>query len=521
MDQDASRAVSTGKHKEMYKVHGRALSMLSGFSAPPPHPIDPIRPPYESVDRENYAHFDNNPVRRVAEHPVSTFSIDVDTGSYTNVRRFLRDGRLPVKDAVRVEEMINYFPYAYPSPTDTQTPFRLTTEIAPTPWNPHTHLLHIGIKGYEVPQQDLPPANLVFLVDVSGSMQSKDKLELVKLSLSLLSKQLEKEDSLSLVVYAGASGIVLEPTSGDQKAKIQAGIDALTAGGSTNGASGIRLAYNMAEQAFIENGINRVILATDGDFNVGTVNIEALKNLIEEKRKSGISLTTLGVGTGNYNDHLMEQLAAVGNGNYAYIYSLQEAQKVLIQERASTLLTIAQDVKIQFEFNPAVVAEYRLIGYENRVLKREDFHNDKVDAGDIGAGRTVTALYEIALTGGKGVRLEPLRYATQTQTTAHNTTELGYLRLRYKEPMSASSQLLEWPLEKTAITQNIDQTSDGFRFAAAVSAFGQILRGGKYTETFDYGDVSTLARKARGDDAFGYRGEFLSLVQLAQSLSKS
>ena len=502
---------------------GKRLHVARGLSGQllPSPPFDDIRLLNEPVDRENYAHFDNNPVRRVAEHPVSTFSIDVDTGSYTNVRRFLRSGRLPVQDAVRVEEMINYFSYAYPSPTDTQTPFRLTTEIAPAPWNPHTYLLHIGVKGYEVPPQDLPPANLVFLVDVSSSMQSPDKLELVKSSVSLLSKQLDTDDRLSLVVYAGTSGVVLEPTPGDQKAKIQTAIDSLAAGGSTHGASGIRLAYSMAEQAFIKNGINRVILATDGDFNVGTVNLEALKDLIKEKRKSGIFLTTLGVGTGNYNDHLMEQLADIGNGNYAYIDSLQEAQKILIQERSATLHTIAKDVKIQLEFNPAVVAEYRLIGYENRVLRREDFDDDKVDAGDIGAGHTVTALYEITLTEGKGVRLEPLRYATQTQTAAHNTTELGFLRLRYKKPKSTSSQLLEWPLKKTAITQNIDQASDGFRFAAAVSAFGQILRGGKYTETFDYGDVLILARKARGDDTFGYRGEFLSLVQLAQSLSKS
>ena len=303
-----------GRAPESKSLAMRHFSDMSGARhiAPLHPPIDPIILPTEPTDRENYAHFDNNPIRRVAEIPVSTFSIDVDTGSYTNVRRFLNNGRLPVKDAVRVEEMINYFSYAYPTPTDVQTPFQLTTEIAPTPWNPHTHLLHIGIKGYEVPQEELPPANLVFLIDVSGSMQPKDKLDLVKLSLSLLSKQLEKEDSISLVVYAGASGVVLKPTPGNQTAEIRAAIGTLTAGGSTNGASGIRLAYDMAEQAFIKNGINRVILATDGDFNVGTVNIEALKNLIEEKRKSGISLTTLGVGTGNYNDHLMEQLADVG-----------------------------------------------------------------------------------------------------------------------------------------------------------------------------------------------------------------
>ena len=481
--------------------------------------VDHLRLPSEPVNRENYAHFDNNPIRRVAEQPVSTFSIDVDTGSYANVRRFLRSGTLPVRDAVRVEELINYFSYHYPVPETASTPFRMTTEIAPTPWNPNTHLLHIGLKGYEVPASELPPSNLVFLVDVSGSMQSSDKLDLVKSSLLLLSRQLRSQDRLSLVVYAGASGVVLEPVVGDQTAKIQNAIEALTAGGSTNGGAGIRLAYRMAEQGFITNGINRVILATDGDFNVGTVSFEALKDLIAEKRKTGISLTTLGVGTGNYNDHLMEQLADVGNGNYAYLDSLTEAQKVLITERSSTLHTIAKDVKIQLEFNPAVVAEYRLIGYENRVLKREDFNNDKIDAGEIGAGHTVTALYEVALTGSQGLRMEPLRYASAEQTDRANAAEFGFLRLRYKAPDSDKSELLEWPLQKEMIAADLGQTTDRFRFAAAVAAFGQLLRGGTYTEAFGYDDLLSLARGARGSDAFGYRGEFLSLIRLAQSLS--
>jgi Ca-activated chloride channel family protein len=507
-----------------------ARSELKGKTPSPDTPqptlsADHLRPPSEPVNRENYAHFDNNPVLRVAEKPVSTFSIDVDTGAYANVRRFLRSGTLPVRDAVRVEELINYFSYHYPPSEDASTPFRLTTEIAPTPWNPKTHLLHIGIKGYEVPAEELPASNLVFLVDVSGSMQSSDKLNLVKSSLLLLSRQLRSQDRLSLVVYAGASGVVLEPVAGDQTAKIQNAIEALTAGGSTNGGAGIRLAYRMAEQGFIKDGINRVILATDGDFNVGTVNFEALKDLITEKRKTGISLTTLGVGTGNYNDHLMEQIADVGNGNYAYLDSLTEAQKVLINERSSTLHTIAKDVKIQIEFNPTVVAEYRLIGYENRALKREDFSNDTVDAGEIGAGHTVTAVYEIALAGSSGMRLEPLRYAstrhTDTSNTTGNATELGFLRLRYKAPDSDTSKLLEWPLQKEMIITDLVQTTDRFRFAATVAGFGQLLRGGTYTEDFKYQDVLTLAQGARGKDAFGYRGEFLSLIQLAQSLSQT
>jgi Ca-activated chloride channel family protein len=342
----------------------------------------------EPVDREEYAHLVDNGIKLAAENPVSTFSIDVDTGSYSNVRRMLTHGQIPRQDAVRTEEMVNYFSYDYPVPEDKKTPFSIHTEMTATPWNPDTKLLHVGIKGYDVAKDQLPPSNLVFLVDVSGSMNSADKLGLLKSSLTLLSKQLSHEDRISIAVYAGAAGAVLPPTAGDQTATIQAALDALSAGGSTNGGAGIRLAYNLAEQGFIKNGINRVIIATDGDFNVGTVNFEALKDLVEEKRKTGISLTTLGFGSGNYNDHLMEQLADVGNGNYAYIDTLHEAQKVLVDEISSTLNTIAKDVKIQIEFNPDVVAEYRLIGYENRLLNREDFNNDKIDAGEIGAGHT-------------------------------------------------------------------------------------------------------------------------------------
>ncbi len=482
--------------------------------------LDRLRPPSEPLDRENYAHFDDNAVKGVSEHPVSTFSIDVDTGAYANIRRFLQAGRLPVRDAVRVEEMINYFAYNYPAPEDTQTPFRVTHEIATTPWNPDTYLLHIGIKGFDVPKTDLPPANLVFLVDVSGSMQSPDKLDLLKSALKLLVKQLGEKDRISLVVYAGASGLVLEPTLGNQKGKIIAALEGLTAGGSTNGGAGIRLAYTMAQQAFIEDGINRVILATDGDFNVGTVSFEALKDLIEEKRKTGIALTTLGFGSGNYNDHLAEQLADAGNGNYAYIDTLNEARKVLVEELSATLNTIAKDVKIQIEFNPAVVAEYRLIGYENRMLKREDFNNDKVDAGDIGAGHTVTALYEIALADGKRLRIDPLRYGPKTAAAKTLGKEIAHLRIRYKEPNGNTSRRIEQPILKQDILSDPGKTTDRFRFSAAVAAFGQLLRGGKYANTFSYNDVLKLARSARGEDTFGYRGEFLQLVSLADALSE-
>ena len=492
----------------------RALAGYSTIVQP-----DQLRMPSKPLDRENYTHFDDNPVKLVAEHPVSTFSIDVDTGAYANVRRFLKEGRLPVHDAVRVEELINYFSYNYPTPADKRRPFSVTTAIAPAPWDKNRHLLQIGIKGYDLSKETLPPANLVFLIDVSGSMRSANKLELLKTSLKLLTRQLRAQDRISIVVYAGASGVVLEPVAGDATGQIIAALDALTAGGSTNGGDGIRLAYAMAEQAFIKGGINRVLLATDGDFNVGTVNFEALKNLVEQKRKSGIALTTLGFGTGNYNDHLMEQLADAGNGNYAYIDNLNEAQKVLVEQMSATMLTIAKDVKIQIEFNPETVAEYRLIGYENRALRREDFDNDKVDAGEIGAGHTVTALYEIVLQGSTGRRLQPLRYATQQPTRTAKKEELAFLRIRYKLPESDTSELMEWPLKKAEMLPDIAQASEDFRFSAAVAAFGQMLRGGKYTGEMSYEEVAELARNARGKDRFGYRGEFIQLVSLTQSLA--
>ncbi|MDG4552380.1 MAG: VWA domain-containing protein [Candidatus Contendobacter sp.] len=480
--------------------------------------LDSLRLASEPTDREQYAPQEENPVKRAAEQPVSTFSIDVDTGAYANVRRFLNAGRLPPRDAVRVEELINYFDYDYPPPDSRQPPFRVSTELAPTPWNPKTLLLAVGIKGYEVPKTRLPPANLVFLVDVSGSMNAPDKLDLLKPALKLLARQLRPEDKVAIAVYAGAAGLVLEPTPGSQKAKIEAALDRLSAGGSTNGGAGIQLAYNLAREGFVEGGVNRVILATDGDFNVGTVNFEALKNLVETQRKSGVALTTLGFGTGNYNDRLMEQLADAGNGNYAYIDTLREANKALVEQMSATLLTIAKDVKIQIEFNPAVVEEYRLIGYENRVLRREDFNNDAVDAGDIGAGHTVTALYEIALKGSGGNLTEPLRYGKPVETAEPRGDEIAFLRLRYKQPDSDVSQLLEWPIRRQSAVGDARETSERFRFAAAVAGFGQILRGGRYTGRFGYDDVLALVRAARDPDPHGYRGEFLTLVGLAKSL---
>ena len=484
--------------------------------------LNQIRRANEPLYRENYQHLETQNVFRVADEPVSTFSIDVDTGAYSNMRRWLNQGQLPPEDAVRVEEFINYFNYNYPYPENQQVPFQVSTEIAPTPWNNDTRLLRIGIQGYTVPREQLPASNLVFLMDVSGSMNSADKLPLLKQALTMLVGQLDARDSISMVVYAGASGVVLPPTPGNRKADILNALQQLQAGGSTNGAAGIRLAYQLAQQNYIENGVNRVILATDGDFNVGMASTEELIDLIQRKRKAGIALTTLGFGTGNYNDHLLEQLADEGNGNYAYIDRLNEAKKVLAEELSATLLTIAKDVKIQIEFNPALVSEYRLIGYENRMLNEEDFANDMVDAGEIGAGHRVTALYEISLTGSKGQRLPTRRYQHGPPTGKSDNTEfnneLAHLRIRYKLPGESVSKLIQAPVMDSGINA---RGGDSFNFAAAVAAFGQKLRGGIYLEDFSYDDIENLARQSRGNDPHGYRSEFMQLVGLAETLDQT
>lgn len=512
-------------HPEQYAGAAPMLARPFVGSAAPAFAPDVQRLPAERLSRENYAHVDENPMHLAAETPVSTFSVDVDTASYANLRRWLNQGSLPPMDAVRIEEMLNYFDYDYTPPADREQPFRFATTLSSAPWNPDALLLRIGLKGFEVAREERPAANLVFLVDVSGSMHSPDKLDLLKQGLGLLANELGADDRISLVVYAGASGVALYPTPGDAKATIRAALSQLQAGGATNGAAGIRLAYDMAQQAFIKDGINRVILATDGDFNVGTVNFEELVDLVERRRESGITLTTLGFGTGNYNDHLMEQLADKGNGNYAYIDTIREAHKTLVEEMSGTLMVIAKDVKAQIEFNPDVVGEYRLIGYENRILAREDFNNDKVDAGDIGAGHTVTALYEIVLKHNPERRIDPLRYGERGTASpghviveSHRTSrELAYLKLRYKLPAESESRLLE-----TAIREDeqvaFDETDADFRFASAVAAFGQKLRGGKYSGDMDYAAIGELARGARGDDRHGYRGEFLQLVALADTL---
>ena len=476
-------------------------------------------PTMTGVDRENYAHIESHGITQVGTDPVSTFSIDVDTGSYANVRRMLQEGRLPRRDAVRVEEMVNYFAYQDPAPAGRDVPFRVTTELAPTPWNPDTRLLRIALKAWDTPRIDLPPSNLVFLIDVSGSMNSPDKLPLLKRSLKLLSARMRAEDRITLVVYAGAAGVVLEPTAGNRQATIEAALHQLSAGGSTHGSAGIALAYAKAREAFVPGGINRVILATDGDFNVGTVDQRALLDLIERERESGISLTTLGFGSGNFNDRLMEQLADHGNGNYAYIDTLLEAQKVLVEQVGGTLLTLARDVKVQVEFNPARVAEYRLVGYENRALRREDFNNDRVDAGELGAGHSVVALYELSLVGGKGSLIDRLRYgAARAEKATTHDDELAYVKLRYKAPEGGPSSLLAFAVGGDALSGSLADSTNDFRFSSAVAAFAEHLRGSVHLNGFSYQDILALARGSRGEDGQGYRSDFLRLVALAESL---
>ena len=483
--------------------------------APPgivaPSPIMQSHIPREE-NRERYDGREVASIQSVADQPVSTFSVDVDTGSYANVRRFLAGGKLPPADAVRTEEMLNYFRYDYPRPADRAQPFNVALQTARTPWNPDTRLLRIGLRGYDVTGDTRPAANLVFLVDVSGSMSSDDKLPLVKSALMALADRLTPKDRVSIVVYAGAAGVVLDPTS--DKAYVKQALDCLDAGGSTAGGEGIALAYATARANFREGGINRIFLATDGDFNVGVTDNKALEELVKRNRDAGITLTTLGFGTGNYNEALMERIADVGNGNYAYIDSAMESQKVLDDELSATLVTIAKDVKIQVEFNPTQVSEYRLIGYENRALAEEDFANDAVDAGDVGAGHQVTALYELVPAGGKGW-LPERRYADNRRPTPDaRTGELGIVKLRYKLPDGTTSRLIEIPVQGDMLRTAAVPSGD-MAFAAAVAAFGQKLRGDKYLGGYSYADIRSLAGEPRGY----WRQEFVKLARLAESQS--
>lgn len=468
-------------------------------------------PPSVEQNRDRFTDITASPVKQVATDPLSTFSIDVDTSSYSFVRRSLMENVLPQKDAVRVEEMVNYFPYEYAGSADRAQPFKANVTLMQTPWNANTKLMRIGIKGFSLEGQAKPHSNLVFLIDTSGSMEQVDKLPLLLNSFRLLLDTLRPDDTVSIVTYAGSAGTVLEPTKASEKAKILAALDGLSAGGSTAGAEGIRQAYNLAERNFDKAGVNRVILATDGDFNVGIADPRELQDFVERKRQSGVYLSVLGFGAGNYNDALMQALAQNGNGNAAYIDSLAEARKVLVDEATSTLFPIANDVKIQVEFNPAAVAEYRLIGYETRLLDKDDFNNDKVDAGEIGAGHTVTALYEVTPKGSQGQLVDPLRYGTAEQPGSP-AGEYAFIKIRYKLPGEDKSRLITQPV--TAVDEKPDSEAS---FAAAVAAFGQLLRGGEFTGTYGFDDVVALATANRGPDPFGYRAEFINLARLAKS----
>ena len=475
--------------------------------------VAPVSPYYRDVGRDSFEAFEQNPVKLVAEEPVSTFSVDVDTASYSFVRRMLNNGVLPQPDAVRAEELINYFDYDYPLPESRSQPFAPSVAVVDSPWAEGRRLMHIGIKGYDIAPGARPRSNLVFLLDVSGSMNSPDKLPLVKQSMEMLLSTLAPDDTVAIAVYAGAAGTVLAPTPVREKQKILDAMRSLTAGGSTAGAQGIRLAYELAESQFDRDAVNRVILATDGDFNVGITSQRELQGFVERKRDQGIFLSVLGFGQGNYQDALMQSLAQNGNGVAAYIDTLSEAQKVLVDEATSTLFPIAKDVKIQVEFNPATVAEYRLIGYETRRLNREDFNNDAVDAGDIGAGHTVTAIYEFTPAGSDARQIEERRYAPAMTRPEGSGSEYAFVKIRYKLPQEEASRLITRPVTSGDVTTNDGETG----FATAVAGFAQLLKGGRYTGDYDYDDVIELAQRAKGPDRFGYRTEFIQLVRKAKT----
>jgi len=471
---------------------------------------------------DQYDHLVENPFRAVKDHPLSTFSIDVDTASYANVRRFLLDeGQLPPPDAVRIEEMINYFHYDYAGPED-DVPFATHIAAAGCPWQPDHRLVRIGLKGKEFPSEERPESNLVFLLDVSGSMNSPDKLPLLKAGMRLLAEQMRENDRVAIVVYAQAEGLVLPSTSGARREEILAALEQLEAGGSTNGGAGIELAYRIARENFIPEGVNRVLLCTDGDFNVGTTSNGALVRMVEEKARSGVFLSVLGFGRGNLNDAMMETISNKGNGNYSYIDGISEARKVLVQQMGGTLITIAKDVKIQVEFNPARVAAYRLIGYENRILAAEDFNDDRKDAGEIGAGHTVTALYEVVPAGVEVdvPAVDPLKYqaAAQPGDDEPAREDLLTLKLRYKAPDADKSKRLEFPVVDTGTSFN--EASPDFQFAAAVASFGMLLRNSRYKGTATYDAVLEIATAAQGPDVHGYRAELLEIVRRAKTLSE-
>jgi Ca-activated chloride channel family protein len=497
-------------------------SKLMAPAAPPATDAMADMPVLAQENTDRVQVFDTNPVRSALENPVSTFSIDADTASYSFVRRSLKEGFLPQADTVRVEEMINYFPYDWKGPDSAETPFNTTVTVMPTPWNDHTKLMHVAIKGYDVKPAEKPAASLVFLIDVSGSMNETDKLPLLQSAFRLLVNTLGPNDTVSIVTYAGDAGTVLEPTKASERAKILNAIDTLAPGGTTAGAAGIAEAYRLAEKSFVKGGVNRVMLATDGDFNVGQTDDDDLKRMIETKRESGVFLSVFGFGRGNLNDQMMQTIAQNGNGTAAYIDTLAEAEKVLVQDASSTIFPIAKDVKIQVEFNPQVVAEYRLIGYETRVLAREDFNNDRVDAGEIGSGHSVTAIYEITPKGSPATVIDDLRYgqaATDNPGGIANAGEYAFVKIRHKAPDGDTSTLTTTPVTAANEVASFEAAGTDQRFSVAVAAFGQKLRDTDQTAAFGFDRIMEIATAARGTDPFGYRSEFLSLVRLASALS--
>jgi Ca-activated chloride channel homolog len=502
------------------QFQGRTAGVVITNHAKPTRSYDSRTRHNDEESKEEYSEFAENTFQNALKNPQTTFSIDVDRASYSNIRRMIEMGNMPPRDAVRIEEMINYFDYDYPQPTSGSVPHNqpvsINTEVSASPWNKDLRLLRIGIQGEKIPTENLPASNLVFLIDVSGSMADYNKLPLLKQGFKLLTDQLRQQDRVAIVVYAGSSGLVLPSTSGKEKSKIKDALDALQSGGSTAGGAGIELAYKTALENFIEGGNNRVILATDGDFNVGVSSEKELEKLIENKRKSGIFLSVLGFGMGNYKDNKMEVLADKGNGNYAYIDNIQEAQKTFIHEFGGTLFTIAKDVKLQLEFNPKYVKSYRLIGYENRMLKNEDFNNDQKDAGEMGSGHSVTALYEIIPVGVNSTYLtDKLKYQNeQSLSPAANSNELLTIKLRYKKPNENQSKLIEKAVIDTH--KAFEQTSEDFRFASAVAEFGLLLRGSDFKGNANYNHIIETAKAAKGKDDEGYRAEFIKLVKSTQ-----
>lgn len=512
--QSATSAGSAAKATASAPVAASAGGAGMRMAAPAPAMM--VLPPHPG---ERFPEASPNKWRAVEENPVSTFSIDVDTASYAFARRGLREGRLPPRDAVRVEEMVNYFPYAYPAPEDRSQPFRATATVLPSPWKEGAKLLHVGLKGYDIPRASRPRANLTFLLDVSGSMQPQDRLPLIQAAIRQLGDGLRPDDQVAVVTYAGESRIALEPTKGTEAERIVATVEGLKAAGGTAGGEGIKTAYALAARMYDPRAVNRVVLATDGDFNVGETNPRRLEELVVEQRKKGIYLTILGVGTGNLNDALMQRLAQAGNGQAAYLDSLQEARKVWIEELGSTMFPIADDVKIQVEFNPAQVAEYRLIGYETRLLSRADFKDDKVDAGEIGAGHSVTAIYEFVPKDSKARTMDPPRYGTKP-ASAVKSDEIAFLKLRYKLPGEKASKLIETPVTQADGLVSVAAASPDLRFAVAVAGFGQLLRDETRLGDWSFKDVVALAEDARGADPNGWRAEFVQLARLAGGLKK-